>query len=87
MAFQKIWNVQCPECGHSLYGSVGTLGAEPEPGEPSVCGWCGALTIFTDDMKLRLLDYADWRSLSPTTKKSLLFTQVLVQSRVRAARQ
>jgi hypothetical protein len=87
MAFQKMWSIQCPECGHLLYGSVGTLSPEPEPGEPSVCGWCGALTIFTNDLTLRLLDYADWRSLSSTTKHSLLFTQALVQSRVRAERQ
>jgi hypothetical protein len=82
-----MWNIQCPECGRSLYGSVGTSSVEPRPGEPSVCGWCGALTIFTDELKLRSLEYPDWRSLSRMTKESLVFTQKLVQARLRAARQ
>jgi hypothetical protein len=52
-----------------------------------VCGWCGALVIFTDKLTLRRLDWPDWCQLSHTKKRALVFTRKVVQARVRAAKQ
>jgi hypothetical protein len=59
----------------------------PRPGEPSICGHCGAFVIFTDDMALRALDWPDWCMLSHVRKKNLVATRVVILSRIRAARQ
>jgi hypothetical protein len=49
---------QCPECPRSLRWSLNKL-TQPKPGEPSICGWCAAFVIFTDDLALRALDRQD----------------------------
>src|ERR1700683_5061087 len=56
---QKFPNHLCPECGCSLQWFLVRL-CNPRPGEPSVCGHCGALTILTGDLRLRRLDWPDW---------------------------
>ncbi len=58
MAFQKTWNIQTPQCGHSLCGSVGTLSMEPEAGEPSICEWCDALA--EGGLRVALVEQALW---------------------------
>lgn len=82
----ELSNTECPECGRLFRWSVGRS-VKPKPGEASVCGWCGALMIFTDNLTLRQLDWPDWCQLSHTQKRSLVFTRKVVQARVRAARQ
>lgn len=54
-----------PWCGWLFQWSVGR-NVKPKPAEPSVCGWCGALVIFTDKFALRPLDWPDWCQLSHT---------------------
>lgn len=38
---------QCSECGQKLDGYTGARGAEPKPGDVSICGYCGNIAIYT----------------------------------------
>ena len=49
--------VACPFCGHLLdmaMCSPSTPEATPSPGDLSLCINCGGLTIFTEDMGMRV---------------------------------
>ena len=46
-----------------------------------------AFLIFTDDLRLRLLDYPDWYLLTHAKKRNLVATRAFVLARMRAARQ
>ena len=83
---EEIPTSQCPECGHSLHWPVAGV-PQPEAGEPSVCVHCGALTIFTDKLEVRLLDWPDWRLLTHAKKKDLVATRAVILARIRAAKQ
>jgi len=82
---EEIPTGQCPECGHSLHGSLAGV-PKPKAGEPSVCVHCGALTIFTDKLELRLLDWSEWRLLTHAKKKDLVATRAVILARIRAAK-
>lgn len=47
--------VECSKCGADLSAatSVGPGSVEPEPGAASICGYCGNISMFNDDKKLR----------------------------------
>jgi hypothetical protein len=77
---------QCPECEHSLRWSL-NRSTQPKPGEPSICGYCAAFVIFTDELELRAMDWPDWCMLSHAKKKNLVMTRAVIQARIRAARQ
>lgn len=86
MPFQSISTWQCPECGHALRWSL-HRSTQPTPGEPSICGHCAAIVIFTDELTLRLLDWPDWCMLTHTKKKNLVMTRAVILTRILAARQ
>ncbi len=50
----------CPSCGGNLSGASAisedepNLRERPRPGTGSICGYCGALLVFTREMTLRL---------------------------------
>ena len=47
---------KCPGCGAACDASTNLLGKQgPEPGDVSICLYCGMLMKFTDDMMLRQL--------------------------------
>jgi hypothetical protein len=60
---------------------------QPKPGEPSICGHCAALVIFTDELRLRALDWPEWCLLTHAKKKNLVATRAVIAARIRAARQ
>jgi hypothetical protein len=45
----------CLNCGKKLDGAEGVQGGEPGPGCLSICVYCGAVTIYGDDLHLRPL--------------------------------
>jgi hypothetical protein len=61
--------------------------ASLETGEPSICGYCAAFVIFTDELTLRQFDWPDWCMLTHAKKRKLVLTQAVIQARNRAARQ
>lgn len=86
MPLQSTSRWQCPECGHSLRWSL-NRSTQPKPGEPSICGHCAAFVVFTDELKLRQLDWPDRCLLTHAKKKNLAMTRAIILARIRAARQ
>jgi len=44
----------CPECGKPLNGASGIdTDNGPDPGDFSVCIYCGTILVFSEDIKLR----------------------------------
>jgi hypothetical protein len=46
----------CPVCKHLLDAVTCTNGPEstkPYPGNPSICMYCGEITVFADDLSMR----------------------------------
>jgi transcription elongation factor Elf1 len=51
----------CPSCGRAdldgaMHVHAGPEIVEPEPGDVSVCGYCGAVNQFTEDMDFKSFD-------------------------------
>lgn len=46
----------CPNCGHTLDASAGLDGVLPEPGDITVCVYCGHICAYDDDLRLRDLN-------------------------------
>jgi hypothetical protein len=85
-AIPRISRWQCPECRRSLNWSL-HRSTQPRPGEPSICGHCAAFVIFTDELKLRAMDWPAWCLLTHAKKKNSVMTRAVIQARIRAARQ
>jgi hypothetical protein len=79
-----LW--QCPECSHALRWSL-HRSTQPRPGEPSICGHCAALVIFTDELELRAMDRPDWCLLAHAKQRKLVSTKAVVLARIGPARQ
>lgn len=43
----------CCECGAKLDGAAGEGDITPDPGDMSVCIYCGSLNVFSDNLTLR----------------------------------
>jgi transcription elongation factor Elf1 len=55
----------CPSCGKLLDGAAGVAtDARPEPGDVSVCVYCGHLMAFADDLTLRELTAAEMHEIA-----------------------
>lgn len=53
----RMGNLECPICHGTLSGATPTrdmLGPAPEPGDFSLCIYCGNWLVFTDTLDLRL---------------------------------
>ena len=59
----KLPQSQCCACGTTLDGAAGR--AAPKPGDFSICIYCGALSVFDEDLKLR----------EPTQEEAIAFAE------------
>jgi hypothetical protein len=68
IASSEVPSCNCPTCGNLLEAVTGaTIGSldrpTPQPGSPSVCGYCGEILMFDSAMRARLADRAVARRL------------------------
>jgi len=52
----RLWGLRCPVCGEKNDGytkAYGSENADPEPGNVSLCVYCLAVGLYTDDLQLR----------------------------------
>lgn len=59
----------CPGCKVDIHGSLGP--EEPRPGFITVCGECGILGCFDEQLQMRILTNAEWASLSQDARVSI----------------
>lgn len=63
----------CPECGRQLNRVTCAEGdAAPEPGDISLCAYCGALNMFSEGIKLVPMPAAIFESLPLKTKIDII---------------
>jgi hypothetical protein len=44
----------CPYCGSTLDAFTGVTGADlPDPGDPTLCGYCAGILVFNADLTTR----------------------------------
>lgn len=47
----------CPNCGHSLDAATSLKGNHrPQPGDVSVCAYCGTILKFDDELRMQVID-------------------------------
>lgn len=71
MSVTRLPDEPCPACGHPL-SAVGTIDGSdqaPEPGDPTLCIYCGVYLAVGPP--LRLLSNAEWFALPPESRQEL----------------
>lgn len=71
----------CPSCGTTLNASTGALGAQPRPGDLSVCMSCAAFLQFDASMRRELLSPEAFDELPADVREQLQF----LRNRLRGA--
>lgn len=76
---------KCPACGHDIEASTHLVDeVSPEPGDVSVCLYCGEFYIFDDDMNFRDPTPEEYVRLEATPELDLVRrAAVLVHKRMR----
>lgn len=72
----------CPYCGKAINMATNTENERgPEEGDLSVCGWCGGLLIFNEDLSIRKLTIEEIANLGDNERIMLvrIRTEVLQQ--------
>lgn len=75
----------CPGCGEPLDVSqaVDLQPHMPQPGDCSVCMICGAVSRFTNDLKLRLITAQELLELRPEERRELALASMAVSRFIR----
>ena len=67
----KMGDDKCPHCQGHLDMATSVEGQTPDPGDITVCIWCGTYLMYGDDMGLKLLTDEIYNSLPKETKTQL----------------
>lgn len=71
----------CPSCGHALNAvQCFTAGEPPSPGDVAVCGYCGELLVFDDELRHRRATRADLDGLTVGDLAHLRAAQGIVRA-------
>jgi len=65
----EIAPTACPACGEVIEAATGH--GTPAPGCVTLCIYCRAILIFTDDLQQRLMSNAEWAAL-PREQRELI---------------
>jgi hypothetical protein len=56
---------QCVDCGKQLDGAIGVdTDDAPDPGDFTVCAYCGSIMVYNDGLTLRQPDAAEAREIA-----------------------
>ncbi|HHY0551894.1 TPA: hypothetical protein ACVU5P_004213 [Vibrio parahaemolyticus] len=80
----KVVKSSCPSCNHDLDGAAGTK--TPNPGDYSVCAYCGEFLVFGSQMELNKLSMDDFVELDLDTRKKLITARNSLISIIRKVR-
>lgn len=78
---------KCPVCREVLDGATDFFKAHvPEPGAVSVCGYCGQLLIFAEDLTVRIPTALELREIQASQTWPLLKRMIATVYRLKALR-
>lgn len=70
----------CPSCGHEVDVSTSVQeDAVPNPGDISLCAYCGSINMFSSDMALIELPKVLFDTFDEDTKRAVLVAQEIVR--------
>ena len=74
---------KCPACNEVLNATSGLsdAAATPNPGDFSLCAYCGTVLRFNDDLSIREAEHADIEILDDELFEEIAVTQMLIRSR------
>lgn len=77
-------NGTCPTCGKLLDGLTNPTGGslDAQPGDISVCAYCGEVLIFDESLKLKLSTEEDLKDLDQEVKQTLKRVKEVILSRL-----
>lgn len=73
MSFTRTVDLHCPSCKVHI-GSIDTAVGGPNrpyPGDPSICGTCGVVCVYTETMGLKIAEQRDIDKLSSRKRKAV----------------
>lgn len=70
----------CPHCGAKLDGATSGDGAKPEPGDVTVCIYCGGINCFTDGLGVERMTDDALAELPEDTRQMLGEMQATIRS-------
>lgn len=78
----RMPETHCP-CCEEMLDAVTSLDADgaPEPGDVSLCAYCGEILQFDEDMQLTKVTEEVWNSLPLFSRSELIKVQGLVRSK------
>lgn len=62
---------RCPLCDHKLVAACSATGAEPSPGDISICLFCASPLVFDDEMRVREMSPADFAGFGLSTQQEI----------------
>jgi hypothetical protein len=69
----------CPQCNTELNVTEGE--GIPEPGNVSICWHCGAILIFLEDLRLRLMTFEEYSALDQKHKDTIEFFRFVARNK------
>lgn len=78
----------CPNCHHKLNGAVSVEDKtiKPEPGDASVCLYCGSFLILNHDLSVRLMTIEEVAELEDDTRITLMRVRRFIEQREKQER-
>lgn len=69
--------ITCPYCGYvaNCASNVGDDELRPDVGDPNICVRCVELSVYGDDLQLRLPTHSDIENYSAETLQEIAFLQ------------
>lgn len=80
-------NIVCPHCGYvaNCSSNLEDEDLRPVPGDPNICVDCVELSLYDDDLQLRLPTTDELNGFPEELKQEIAFLQnVLMSAKVRA---
>jgi hypothetical protein len=70
-------SITCPHCGYvaNCASNIEDEDLRPTEGDPNICIRCVELSVYGDDLQLRLPTYNDIEGYSPETVQEIAFLQ------------
>ncbi|HBN6266183.1 TPA: hypothetical protein L3N15_004164 [Vibrio parahaemolyticus] len=80
----RVKNSPCPSCNHHLDGAAGV--GTPNPGDYSVCAYCGEFLFFGSQMELNKLSMYGFVELDLDIRKKLIAARKSLFEKVRKSK-
>lgn len=77
---ERIKRTTCINCGHTLDACTAMEdGATPNPGDITICLYCGEVSAFCEDLTTRSVSKEEFESYDDDLKSEIIKVQALIR--------